>query len=105
MRLARPSLTRWSEWAVTGSGHIDSARLPRRHQLDGNVLRDYRTLVPDDVRVSDAAVINECHTRGVDMRSAAWVIPFIVRQRSRCHDDEAMARVIVPPSVRHRLPG
>lgn len=84
--------TSGSERAVSGRRNIYPARLACGNELDSHVLSHNITFVPNDVNVC-AAVIDECHSRGIHVGRACWIVAFIIRQLSGRDDNQTVATV------------
>jgi hypothetical protein len=75
------------EMAVARVWSVNSARLTRRKQLDGDGLcHIHGTFIPDKVHVAPTG-IDKPHPHCVGVRSTVRIIPFIGGHRSRGDDN------------------
>lgn len=77
---------------------VKPTRHPCWNQLDSNGSSDHIALVSNDVDVVTRGV-GKRHVSVIDVRLAVGIVAFILRDRARCDDDQAMPRVCMPASA------
>src|SRR6266496_4288473 len=85
-------------WAISWLVSFEPSELARRNNLDRDIYRANRPLVPHQV-YGPAAYVGEALACAINVRSAGGVVGLVNCELSSCNRDQAGTRMRVPPSV------